>query len=186
MIIKISSDFKNSFNKEKEKFRFQTKRTLYGSNNPNWRCPENYQEKSTDPSPLFPDLHFFQTTPPPQRHPPPPPPRSPVTQARPTPPPELPNQTLQKSFETTSTPILNPYRSYKRILTFPKTPNLLNISNQVSTSPPEVSNFFIIDKPPSLEDATDQAKSMEAEHFTKQNNEALVKCINAIYEGTSS
>ena len=35
VIIKISSDFKNSFNKEKEKFRFHTQITLKGSNNSN-------------------------------------------------------------------------------------------------------------------------------------------------------
>jgi hypothetical protein len=72
------------------------------------------------------------------------------------------------------------------MLTFPKIPNLLNLSIQASTSPPEVSNYLIINKPPSLEDPTNQIKSMEAERFTKQNNEALVKCMKAICEGTSS
>ena len=146
VLIKISSDFKQSFSKEKEKFRFHTKRTINGSNNQNWRNPQNYQEKSILSSPSLPDIHFFQTTPPPQRLPPPPPPRSPVSRAPPQS--ELPNHTFAKSLQVTSTPLLNPYRSYRRNVTFPKTPNLMNPTHLVFSSPPEVSDDqLIIDVP---------------------------------------
>ena len=165
VLIKISSDVKQSFSKEKEKFRFHTKRTINGSNNENWRNPKNYQEKSDLSSHSFPDIHFFQTTPPPQRIPPPPSPRSPVSQAPPHS--ELPNQTLEKSFQVTSTPIINPYRSYRQIVTFPKTPNLMNPT--VFSSPSQVSDDQpVVNVPSSLENPP-----MEGERFSSQKNVIL-------------
>ena len=71
-MIKISSDKIRSFNQEKEKFRFHTMRTFGGSNNSNWRSPQNFDENTVANRSSFPDMNFFRTTPPPQRSPPPP------------------------------------------------------------------------------------------------------------------
>ena len=128
VVIKISPDTKHSFRNEREKFRFRTNRTLNGSNNLNWRCPQNYEERSLL-SPLFPNLHFFQTTPPPQRLSPSPPPRC-LPPSRPTAPPpppaRLPNPTR-------STPTLNPYRLQKPKFIFP-IPNTVFTPSQTAMS----------------------------------------------------
>ena len=147
VIIKISSNNEHHIKQEKEKFRFHTTRTLNGSNNPNWRSPQNFYEKSLIRNSCFPNFSFFQTTPPPQYKTPPSAlwcPATACSRVKPvsTPPPpissasptfvesipsavssdtstslESPNQTFQKP---------NPYRSTRRQITFPRTPNLIN------------------------------------------------------------
>ena len=77
VLIKISSKNFQQFSNSNEKFRFHTSRTLNGSNNQNWRSPQNFQEKSILSGTSFPDINFFRSTPPPSyRSPPPPPPAS--------------------------------------------------------------------------------------------------------------
>ena len=56
----------------------------------------------------------------------------------------------------------------------------MNPTDLVFSSPPEVSNDqLIIDVPSSLEN-----QPMEGESFSSKNNEALVSCMKAFYEGT--
>jgi hypothetical protein len=72
VIIKIESLVKPQlFNNSKEKFQFQTTRTLNGSENRNWRSPQNYEKNSYLPRKSFPDINFFQSTPPPSYKTPP-------------------------------------------------------------------------------------------------------------------
>ena len=77
-MIKISSNTnQKKFHHPNEKFRFHSTRTFQGSNNSNWRAPENHQEASSVTRTSFPDISFFRSTPPPSDTAPPPPP--PVT-----------------------------------------------------------------------------------------------------------
>ena len=77
VLIKISSKNFQQFSNSNEKFRFHTSRTLNGSNNQNWRSPQNFQEKSILSGTSFPDINFFRSTPPLSYvSPPPPPPAS--------------------------------------------------------------------------------------------------------------
>ena len=144
IVIKISSNRKYQFNQSQEKFRFHTSRTFNGSSNKNWRSPENFSDNSFHKKPSFPDITFFKSTPPPQQPPPTSPPKGP------TPPPTSsagsPDSTSahtrvsetspalrsskqidQKCLQLTSTPF-NPYRSMKRQVIFPLTPNLFTPS----------------------------------------------------------
>ena len=66
-MIKISPNiYQKQFNKPREKFRFNSSKTLNGSDTLNWRSPENYQEASTS---FFPNINFFRSTPPPTLRP---------------------------------------------------------------------------------------------------------------------
>ena len=184
-MIKISANLKRqSFEKENEKFRFHTERTLNGSDNLDWRKPHNYFEKSVQNSPSFPNLKFFQTTPPPQRPCPPPPTAKPSTALRPPPPSaasELLDSTNLGSYDQpkfVSTPAFNPYRCENRKIIFPKTPSLSTSS--ITASSLEIPTTFTPALPPSLQ----HPKPPEAEHFLPANYEPLVKVMKAIYEGT--
>ena len=180
VIIKISADTNNNFRKKEEKFRFHNKRTLNGSNNLNWRAPENFHETSSIRNPSFPNLHFFKTTPPPQRLPsPPPPPRSldspSAASFKPT--------KFYPEIQLTSTPAMsNPYRIEKRCFSFPKTPNLMNISDEVNSSSTERSTVIIFDDPSLLPSKAPQIKPPE-ENGLFPENVAFIKCMKAIYEG---
>jgi hypothetical protein len=63
LIIRISSDSRQQFNQNKEKFKFSTSRTFNGSNNVNWRSPKTFEENSCS-RPSFPDITLFRSTPP--------------------------------------------------------------------------------------------------------------------------
>ena len=147
IVIKISSDRKYQFNQSQEKFRFHTNRTFNGSSNKNWRLPQNFSEHSFHKRPSFPDLTFFQSTPPPKRLIPTPP-KSPPPK-RPIPPPptsavtNVPGSSESTSVSETSPALrstfqirqgslqqtpFNPYRSMKRQVIFPSTPNLFTPS----------------------------------------------------------
>ena len=187
VLIKISADLKTSFSKEK--FRFHTKRTMNGSNNLNWRSPNNYHEKSNFSSPSFPNIQFFRTTPPPT----PPTPRSCSSPPKSSPGPspstavKVPNQTYQET-NSTSTPI-NPYRCKKRIVFFPKTPNLLTPSCQAITTDTLLSSsskdptVLTVNDPPSVENSSIERKPPEYENVSPENV-AFIKCMKSIYEGS--
>ena len=67
VIIKISSNIKQSqqLQQKKEKFRFNSVRTINGSDNLNWRAPQTYNEDFLTSRTPFPDISFFRNTPPP-------------------------------------------------------------------------------------------------------------------------
>ena len=142
-----------------------------GSNNSNWRRPDNFNEKSIQiseqTSSSFPSLQLVQTTPPPQRSVPPPTAR--LTASRlsaATPPNQTPN-----NHQFAKTPALNPYRIEKGTTFFPKTPKLLSpvqsstvsSSELVSSIPSSSSNSatFNPDVQPSLECPASQWKPQE-------------------------
>jgi hypothetical protein len=189
-MIKISSKTQqHQFNNSREKFRFNTSRTYNGSNNPNWRCPQTFEENSRT---SFPDINFFRSTPPPShRVPPPPPPASTCpASSTPTTAPEVPsavqdpNQTMKigkQSLESSTqsqhetqlpgTPI-NPFRCSRRQIHFPRTPNLLNPSSTpISPIPPA--------------QATDLASVTDLTHPTEMNDagmDAFIKVMEAVYQ----
>ena len=211
VVIKITADNKqNSFSKEKEKFRFNTKRTFNGSSNLNWRSPANYNEKSVNISEQkipfsFPSLQFFQTTPPPQRSSQPPPTSRPTAScpSAATSPNQTPHIPLHNPPQFSSTPALNPYRIEKRTTFFPKTPNLLSpvvvstsvsssgvvssISSSNSENPATVFNPNLnssLECLPSQREPPDDYFD-ESRIVPPTNYEPLVQLMKAIYEGTA-
>ena len=111
VIIKVNSNTQyQKFHHPREKFRFHTTRSLNGSDIPNWRTPQIYNEKSHVFDPAFPDTNFLRKTPAPQSRTLPPPSLSAPTPPTPTsvslPPPRYrtsppPKPILDKTLPTT-------------------------------------------------------------------------------------
>ena len=148
MVIRTSSNSnQKQLNQPKEKFRFNSIRTLNGSDNLNWRRPNTYQEASSAPR----STSFFRDTPGPPPQCPAPPPGA----LQQPPPPAAITVKSQSSLESpifsytnqannliTSTPS-NPFRCSRRHIDYPQTPNLLNplLTELPDSHSPATSNY---------------------------------------------
>ena len=198
-VIKISVENKNDFSRGREKFRFQTSRTVNGSSQVNWRKPQMSQE--IFPTKVsFPDINFFRATPPPANKPSvmslplSSPPSAPPTTSTPlsegSPP--FPKVLVSESFPKASRPPLvpppaileasdlsetsiNPYRINRRqIKPNPGIPNLLSPVAVSSTELTLLSN----------ECSITEKKPPDVKHCTPEDMEAVKNLMKSIYERT--
>ena len=162
-------------------------RTFGGSNNSNWRSPQKFDENTVANRSSFPDMNFFRTTPPPQRSTPPPAVSSPpVVDSLQQTSFKSSNQTHMEALQLASTP-LNPYRSTKRQIVFPRTPNLLKpTSSQNPTSEYAMSTLPITASttaPSSTTASNIESISLAQEssetriHLTPEDQEALKQLL---------